>query len=177
MLRRNFMFVINLFILTGLGFAFASDYDKNSDYDELVVSEIDNQSVIPIVNDLFVEAVAAKKSRLPLLIMFSADDCNYCEKLEAEVLKPMYISGEYHEKVIMRRVMIDNFESMRDFKGAELDAFEFASKYHVTVTPTVMLLDSNGEMLAPKLVGINAVDFYSAYLDQAIDQSYDKLNK
>ncbi len=173
--RRIFILLLIGFVIFGLGVTFASD-DK---YDELAAgadSETAQQSVIPIINDLFVEAVAAKKNRLPLLIMFGADDCGYCEKLEAEILKPMHISGEYREKVIMRRVMIDNFESVRDFKGAELEAFEFANQYRVTVTPTVLLLDSDGKMLAPKLIGINTVEFYGAYLDNAINVSYEKLN-
>ena len=176
MYRGIFILLLNGFVIFTVGVTFASD-DK---YDELVVGAVYNetaqQRAIPTINDLFAEAVAAKKSRLPLLIMFAADDCGYCEKLEAEILKPMYISGEYQEKVIMRRVMIDNFESVRDFKGAQLETFEFANKYRVTVTPTVLLVDSDGKMLAPKLIGINTVEFYSAYLDDAIDVSYEKLN-
>ncbi|NOX43388.1 MAG: thioredoxin fold domain-containing protein [Gammaproteobacteria bacterium] len=173
MVRYRFILFISVVVFSGMSLALASD----SKYAESDSSETGHQSVIPTISDLFVEAVAAKKSRLPLLIMFGADDCGYCEKLEAEILKPMYISGEYQEKVIMRRVMIDNFDAMRDFKGTTLEAFEFASKYKVTVTPTVMLLDSDGKMLAPKLIGINTVDFYGAYLDEAIDLSYKKLNK
>lgn len=170
----------SLFLLFSANLTLATEmsaYEDLSVESSLAAESGDEEHVIPRINDFYVEAVAAKKSRLPILVMFGADDCGYCEKLEAEILKPMVISGDYHDKVIIRKMMIDDFDSVRDFKGAELDASEFADKYHVTVTPTVMLLDSDGEMLAPKILGINTVEFYAAYLDQAIDVSYKSLNR
>jgi len=174
---RSYQGSFSLFFSGLLIFCVSISFAEESKYDDEVELNSPHQSSIPTISDLFVEAVAAKNTRLPLLIMFGADDCGYCEKLEAEILKPMYISGEYRDKVIIRRVMIDSFESVRDFQGAEIEAFEFANKYHVTVTPTVLLLDSDGRILAPKLIGINTVEFYSAYLDDAIDVSYEKLNQ
>ncbi len=169
-----------LFLLFSVNMTFAtemSSYEDSSAGNSLATESGNEEHVIPHINDFFIEAVAAKESHLPILVMFGADDCSYCEKLEAEILKPMVISGDYHDKVIIRKMMIDDFNSVRDFKGAELEASEFADKYHVTVTPTVMLLDSDGKMLAPKILGINTVEFYAAYLDQAIDVSYRSLNR
>jgi len=167
-----FLFCANLTLATEINSYEDADvgYSQEDEHDS-------EEHIIPQINDFHGEAVVAKKSRLPILVMFGADDCSYCEKLEAEILNPMYISGDYHDKVIIRKMMIDDYDSVRDFKGAELEASEFADKYHVTVTPTVMLLDSDGEMLAPKILGINTVEFYAAYLDQAIDVSYKSLNR
>jgi len=185
-MRRNIFSVLSrTALLVGLFLLFSANMtlatgmtsDEDSRMAKSSAESGDNGNVVPQINDFFVEAVAAKKSRLPILVMFSADDCDYCEKLEAEILRPMYISGDYHDKVIIRKVMIDDYDSVRDFKGVELEASEFADKYHVMVTPTVMLLDSDGELLAPKILGINTVEFYAAYLDQAIDVSYESLNR
>lgn len=183
MFKRFLLLTIVVSVFSAMGHVLAAElsaYDEDGPVGDngldFYFEDMGHGNIIPTVNDLFVEAVASKKNRLPILVMFSADDCTYCRKLEAEILKPMYISGEYHDKVMIRRVMIDSMETMRDFKGVELDAGDFADRYHVSVTPTVILLDSNGEALAPKILGINTVDFYSAYLDQAIDHSYKTLN-
>ena len=182
--------VSGILFSVGLSLAVAGDVANNGGYatnakivktsaDVHIAYEVDesgHQSNVPAVVDLFMEAVAVKKSSKPILIMFSAEDCNYCEKLESEVLNPMIISGEYNDKVIIRKVMIDDFDTVRDFNGVSLDAQDFAEKYQVSVTPTVMLMDSKGEVLAPKILGINTVELYSAYLDQAIDLSYETIN-
>ena len=89
----------------------------------------------------------------------------------------MYISGEYDNKVIIRKVMIDSYASVRDFSGNKMESSDLAHRYNIKVTPTVMLVDSRGNELAPKILGINTVDFYSAYLDQAIELSQLSLRK
>ena len=174
--------VSGMLFLAGLSVAVESDViSRSAIADDVLISyEADSDehsSNVPAVVDLFVEAVAVKTTNRPILIMFSAEDCNYCEKLESEVLNPMVVSGEYNDKVIIRKVMIDDFDTMRDFNGTSLDSQDFAEKYEVSVTPTVMLMDSKGEVLAPKILGINTVELYSAYLDQAIDLSFDTINK
>lgn len=169
----SFLIVVFL-VASGLSAAADSFSDRSSYAGESAAHQ--HRKSIPATNDLFIEALAIKQNRRPILIMFGADDCTYCEKLEEEILKPMLKSGEYEDRVIIRKVMIDSFEDMRDFNGSRIGSHDFAEKYHVSVTPTVILMDSNGQVLAPEILGINTVEFYSAYLDQAIDFSFDALN-
>ena len=132
---------------------------------------------IPVSNDLQADAALARKNKLPILIMFGADDCEYCERLEEAVLNPMVVSGEYNNKIILRKVMVEGYGSLRDFSGVSVKASEFADRYDVKVTPTVVIVDGEGKPLAPKILGLNSIDFYGAYLDQAIDLSYASLRK
>jgi thioredoxin-related protein len=138
---------------------------------------VSDKNVIPFALDLSSDGKAAEHNKLPILIMFGAEECEYCELLQKEILNPMYISGEYDDKVIIRKVMIDSYDSVRDFTGNNVESSALAQRYNIKVTPTVMLLDSQGNELAPKILGINGVDFYSAYLDQAIEVSYSSLHK
>lgn len=132
---------------------------------------------VPVTRDLAAEAEQARDRQMPLLLMFAAEDCDYCRLLEAEILNPMVISGEYDHKVLIRRVMTDDFGRVRDFEGKLVDSDELASRYNVQVTPTVVLVDYQGRELAPRVVGTNTIEMYSAYLDRAIDVSRDLLRR
>lgn len=53
----------------------------------------------------------------------------------------------------------------------------FARRYGNRLVPTAMLLDSRDRMLDKPLVGLSTVDYYSHYLDEAIDTAVDRLRK
>ncbi len=122
-------------------------------------------------------AKESDQKRLPILLMFSAEYCGYCERVEEEFLKPMLRSGDYEDKVLIRKIKIDGFDDIRDFDGKQISIDAFTSRYNVVVTPTVAFLDGNGAQLAPKRVGLSTPDFYGGYLDQSIDAALDMLRR
>jgi len=136
-------------------------------------------------NDVKVEEVSdfaklgeiSHEKRLPILLVFSAKHCTYCQKLEEDFLKPMLRSGDYSDKVLIRKVQIDGFGSIRDFKGKQIDVQDFADRYQVYVTPTVVFIDGDGTQLAQKRVGLTTPDFYGGYLDQSINSALDILRR
>lgn len=113
----------------------------------------------------------SSQKALPILLVFSATHCPYCVMLEDEILKPMLISGDYGEKIIIRKINIDLADSLRDFDGKEIKAGDFVNRYNVFVTPTMLFLDSNGNELAKRMIGINTVEMFGGFVDEAIDQS------
>lgn len=131
---------------------------------------------VPLTRDLAGEAQLAAQRGLPILLVFSADHCPYCELLEREILKPMLRSGDYADKVLIRKVMLDGAGTLRDFQGRSVDAGNFATQQDVFVTPTMLFVDPQGRELAPRLVGINTVEMFAGLVDAAIDQARSKLN-
>ena len=123
---------------------------------------------VPVAEDLAAAGRAAEGSGRALMLVFSASDCGYCHVLDREILEPMVRSGEYDGTVLIRKVMLDPGESVRDFGGREVETHRLADRYGVFVTPTVLFVDAAGRELAPRLVGINTVELYGAYLDEAI---------
>ena len=133
---------------------------------------------VPLAQDLAEDAALAEQGKLPVLLMFSAEHCSYCEEVEASFLRPMLISGDYTDKVLIRKVRIDDYgRSLTDFDGSTVSPADLASRYHVRVTPTLVFLDSHGNQLTSKLVGISSVDYYGSYLDGAIDTALDRLRR
>jgi thioredoxin-related protein len=129
------------------------------------------------VKDFAAIGKQADSKRLPIMLMFSASGCTYCEKLEEDFLKPMLRSGDYTNKVMIRKLRIDGFGKVRDFEGKQVAASDFADRYSVFVTPTVVFIDGDGVEVAKKRVGLSTPDYYGSYLDQSIDKALDILRR
>lgn len=131
----------------------------------------DSRPVVPETTDLKALASQSSQQQLPILIMYAAADCEYCQRLEEDLLGPMHFSGQYKERVIIRKVMIDGYGNIRDFDGSTKGAEKFAVNRGVQVTPTLQFVDANGKQLAPEMIGYNTPEMYSAYVENAIDES------
>lgn len=145
-----------------------------------VTAESKGQSTIvelPKAADLSALADVSHQHHLPILLMYSAEDCEYCDLLEREVIRPMMVSGELSRKVVFRKVMVDSMQSIRDFRGQQIEPNDFAYKAGVQVTPTLQIVDETGQELVPKLIGYQGTDFFNAYLDTAIAGSKEILLK
>ncbi len=114
----------------------------------------------------------AQDKRQPILLFFSAEHCPYCNIVEEEFLKPMLRSGDYVDKVLIRKTDIDDFEQHPGFDRKLISGSELAVQRHVFVTPTLLFLDPQGEEIVERMVGITTVDFYGGYLDDAIDKAH-----
>ncbi|MBI3776162.1 MAG: thioredoxin fold domain-containing protein [Gammaproteobacteria bacterium] len=130
---------------------------------------------VPATQDLSADAALVNSQHLPLLLVFAQEHCDYCDKLDREVLNPNYGTGAYDGKVIVRHFMIDNFGTVNDFDGKRIEASALSHRFKVYVTPTLLLLDNHGRELVPRIVGIGNMDFFAAYLDQSIAAAHVKL--
>ena len=127
------------------------------------------------VSDMRDEARVARADNLILVLEFSSDDCPYCRKLEKLFLMPMQRNAEYDEKILIRMVSLDSFETLIDFNGQLVSTADFASRYEVSLTPTLLFLNAEGKEMSDKLVGIWSEDFYGGFIDSRIDEAREKL--
>lgn len=130
---------------------------------------------VPMARDLAADARDARERDVAILLVFSADHCPYCDKLEENIIRPMLISGDYDDKVVVRKIDLDRGSQLRDFDGSRRSPGDLASRYRAYLTPTVVLVDADGERLAPRIRGINVVDYYWETLDGSIAQALAKI--
>ncbi len=155
-----------LFILSALFLSTGFFFDDEVVEDGIQVKHASNLQQL---------ARQASQTQRAILLEFSAESCPYCVTLEEEILKPMIRSGDYQNKILIRKLNIDQYQSVIDFNGNKVSPSELASRYKVWVTPTVVLLDSQGREIAARQVGINSIDYYGAYLDDEIEVAIAKL--
>ena len=124
---------------------------------------------VPVATDLQQLAAQASDRRLPILLSFSAIECSYCELLEEEFLEPMLLGGEYTDKIIIRKLVLDNGSRVGDFSGRQTDATRLSDRYRIFVTPTILFVAADGHELAERMVGINTPELFGGYLDNCIE--------
>ena len=124
---------------------------------------------VPVATDLQQDGQRALEQQLPVMLVFSAITCSHCDELEEEFIRPMILGGEYTDRILIRKLVLDNGSSLTDFSGQRRPVGDFASSYGVYVTPTILFVDHTGRQLAERMVGINTIEMYGGYLDQCID--------
>ena len=124
---------------------------------------------VPVAHDLQQEGQQARALQLPIMLTFSADDCSYCELLEEDFLQPMLLSGEYEDRIIIRKLILDDGSSVSDFSGKDTEATRLSDRYRVFVTPTILFVDGAGRELAERMAGINTPELFGGYLEVCID--------
>lgn len=129
---------------------------------------------LPAVQDFRVEAEAAKTAQVPILVLFMSDSCHFCEIVLEDFLLPMQRDPAYKNKVILRQIETSSRAPLIDFDGKPTTQSAFAAKHKIWGVPQVFLFDSNGNVLTT-LVGLLTVDFYYAYLDDAINNSLARI--
>ena len=123
------------------------------------------------VSDLREEARIAREGNLVLVLEFSSEYCGYCRKLENLFLLPMQRNAEYDDKILIRSISLDAYETVTDFEGSFMSTREFAAKYRVSLTPTLLFLNSDGVEVSEKLVGIWSEDFFGGFIDNRIEEA------
>jgi len=127
---------------------------------------------VPVARNLQADSLLAHARQLPILLAFSAIDCSYCELLEVEFLRPMLLGGGYRDRIIIRKLVLDNGSRLADFSGQRINATRLSDRYRVTVTPTLLFVDENGMELAERMVGINTPELFGGYLDDCIETAW-----
>lgn len=126
------------------------------------------ETTVQMSENLQSVGLEAAQSKKPVMLVFAAKDCGYCDRLEADHLAPMTVSSEYDSRVIIRKVMIDSYDYIKDFDGGKRSAEDIADKYGITVTPTVMMFDNEGKRITKKLIGYNGNEYFGWDLEKLI---------
>ncbi len=134
----------------------------------------DEVSIQGIV-DMRSEAQMLKSENLVLVLEFSSEYCGYCRKLENLFLLPMQRNAAYDDKILIRTISLDARETMVDLEGRTLSTSEFASRYGVSLTPTLLFLNAEGIEMSERLIGIWSEDFYGGFIDNRIDEARSKI--
>jgi len=131
------------------------------------------QSTLTEATDLAADGRLAAAKHVPLVVLYSRDDCSWCEKVRREHLGPM--SRDPAAAAVVRELHMDRATPLLDFAGRRTTSADFSRQMQARFAPTVMFHGPDGAMLAEAIVGFRLADFYGAYLDRAIEEGRIRL--
>ncbi len=165
--------ISKLLILALCSFAASADYGLATDDQDY------NDDTLPFVEikyatDFSQLAEVARAESKIIMLEVSASDCEFCDLLEEEFIKPMLRSGDYTD-VLIRKIDMDSISTIKDLSGAKTTAEELSRDLKVQLTPTLLFFDGHGNEVSARILGINSLDLYGGYLDDALKDGLKKI--
>ena len=142
----------------------------------LLICATARAELVPVAGDFQRTAQASGGDKV-YIIMFGAENCPFCFEMKDLYLEPMLTDPDYTPKVVIREVEIDKDTPMVDFEGNKTLQSVYARRFGVYLTPTLVFLDSHGKQMAKKIVGLGNENYFSYYLDEAINNALKKIRK
>lgn len=132
---------------------------------------------VPVINDLQQFSAKARSRNMPMLVLFSIEDCQFCEVIRSEYLTPMLNREDDRQQMLIGEIVIENYNYVRDFSGESFSADNLGMKYSIDFSPTLVFFDAHGNELAERMIGFKGRDYYDLDLDNAIAQSIKKFSQ
>ncbi|WP_178861822.1 thioredoxin family protein [Thiomicrorhabdus cannonii] len=118
----------------------------------------------------------SRAKKLPIVLMFGAQWCEFCQTLSEQVFAPMALGGMYEGKaMLLRHVGIDEPGSIPGFDGKPLNKAKWAYELGADLTPTTLFLDGQGREIAPRIVGISNIELFTGLIHRNLNIAYAKL--
>ena len=126
---------------------------------------------IPVAVDLQQDANASRAGRMPILLVYTAEYCHYCDEVKASVFNLISTDPTYQDRMLLREVRIDTNLDLVSFSGTVTSHRAFSKTRGIRIVPTLEFLDGAGTPISAPLVGVSIPDYYGAYVDNGIEQS------
>jgi thioredoxin-related protein len=131
---------------------------------------------LPLAVDLQKAAVVAEKNQVPIVLFVTATWCNYCKKLEENILEPLFITTDLEEYGSFRQLLLDKAHwMMKDFDGNDIEMKGYGPSLGVKVAPTTLFFNSKGEQIADPIIGLTLEEFYPGNLEKSLNQALKAL--
>lgn len=132
-------------------------------------------SSLPLATDLRADGRESRRRKVPIVVLFSLTGCPYCEIVRRSHLAPMLRDPAGSTRAIIRQIDIDIEHPVVGFGGGRTTHAAIAREHDVRSVPVVAFWDGEGRPVADSLRGMLLPDFYSAYLDAALETARSRL--
>jgi len=132
---------------------------------------------LPVAANLRADGAEAMRLRLPIVLFFYSHTCPYCREVEDDYLRPLLSDNAVKPRFLFRAVEIDVSRPLTDFSGRATTMQEFSRQQGVKLVPHLRFVGPDGTSLAPDLIGLTLRDFYGGYIEDAITQAGQKLQR
>jgi len=127
------------------------------------------EALLPLATDLQQLGEQSRRTRLPIVLLFSTPGCPYCREVRRNYLAPLLVADTPAVPApLIREIVITGRDAMVDFEGRATTHAQFAERQGIAMVPVVMAVDSGGRGIGEPLIGLDASGFYNAYLESLL---------
>jgi len=125
---------------------------------------------LPKAENLQADAQQAITDKKPIVLFFTLPNCSYCRIVRYNYFLPLLKQRTGNDQPIIREISVTGQNRVILFDGQRVTEAELAGRYKVQMTPTVLFVNHEGEVLGNSILGgdhNNYIDLFDKSLVEA----------
>lgn len=120
-------------------------------------------------------AQQARADNIPIMLLFTGPNCEFCSQLETFTFNPMLRGGKYEGYAMYMRKVSDQYQTIQFNAHETILKRDLARMYRADISPTVIFVDSRGVPVADPLIGALDVQLYLGLIHQRLNLAYERM--
>jgi thioredoxin-related protein len=129
---------------------------------------------LPRADNLQTDAQQAITDKKPIVLFFTLPNCSYCRIVRYDYFLPLLKQRTGNDQPIIREISVTGKNSVTLFDGQRVSEAELAERYKVTMTPTVLFVNHEGDVVGNSILGGDHTN-YIALFDKSLAEASTKI--
>ena len=129
---------------------------------------------LPRAENLQSDAQQAVTDKKPIVLFFTLPNCSYCRIVRHDYFLPLLKQRAVNDQPIIREVSVTGQNRVTLFDGQRVTETELAERYKVQMTPTVLFVNHEGDVVGNSILGGDHSN-YIALFDKSLAEASTKM--
>ena len=129
---------------------------------------------LPRAENLQTDAQQAVADKKPIVLFFTLPNCSYCRIVRYDYFLPLLKQRTGNDQPIIREISVTGQNRVTLFDGQRVSEAELAERYKVQMTPTVLFVNHEGDVVGNSILGGDHSN-YIALFDKLLAEASTKM--
>ncbi len=141
-----------------------------------IVSSLANaaSAELPRADNLQTDAQQAVTDKKPIVLFFTLPNCSYCRIVRYDYFLPLLKQRTGNDQPIIREISVIGQNRVTLFDGQRLTETELAERYKVQMTPTVLFVNHEGDVVGNSILGGDHPNYITLF-DKSLAEASTKM--
>ena len=130
---------------------------------------------LPKAENLQVDAHLAATDKKPIVLFFTLPNCSYCRIVRYDYFLPLLKQRAGNDQPIIREISVTGQNRVTLFDGQRVTESELADRYKVQMTPTVLFVNHEGEIVGNSILGGDHTNYIGLF-DKSLSEASTKMS-
>jgi len=129
---------------------------------------------LPRAENLQTDAQQAVADKKPIVLFFTLPNCSYCRIVRYDYFLPLLKQRTGNDQPIIREISVTGQNRVTLFDGQRLTETELAERYKVQMTPTVLFVNHEGDVVGNSIIGGDHPNYITLF-DKSLAEASTKM--
>ena len=129
---------------------------------------------LPRAENLQTDAQQAVADKKPIVLFFTLPNCSYCRIVRYDYFLPLLKQRTGNDQPIIREISVTGQNRVTLFDGQRPTETELAERYKVQMTPTVLFVNHEGNVVGNSIIGGDHPNYITLF-DKSLAEASTKM--